>query len=90
MYVDSLIGPDTVTRLPEARIACSRTTAGWPGTIDVNVELAEDMMRRLGAVGVDLDEVGLALETQGVVSFHGSFRVVLAALEAKARQLTRH
>jgi hypothetical protein len=39
-------------------------------TIDVNVEEAEDTMPRLGAVGVDMDDVGLALETDGVASFH--------------------
>jgi transaldolase len=56
-------------------------------TIDVNVE---DTMPRLGAVGVDMDDVGLALETEGVASFHKSFREVLAALDARARQPTRH
>jgi transaldolase len=59
-------------------------------TIDVNVEEAEDTMRRLGAVGLDMDDVRLALETEGVASFHKSFREVLAALDATARQPTRH
>ena len=30
LYVDSLIGPDTVNTLPEATIAASRTTGHWP------------------------------------------------------------
>ena len=90
MYVDSLIGPDTVTRLPEATIALFEDHGRLARTIDVNVEEAEDMMSRLGAVSVDLDNVGLALDTEGVVSFHESVREVLAALEAKARQFTRH
>jgi transaldolase len=89
-YVDSLIGPDTVNTLPEATIALFEDHGTLARTIDVNVEEAEETMRGLGAVGVDMDEVGLALETEGVASFHKSFREVLAALDAKARQPTRH
>jgi len=43
-----------------------------------------------GAVGLDMDDVGLPLKTAGVASFHKSFREVLAALDATARQPTRH
>ena len=49
MYIDSLIGPDTVTTLPEATIALFEDHGRLARNIDVNVELAEDMMRRLGA-----------------------------------------
>ena len=45
-------------------------------------------MRRLAALGVDMDDVGLTLENQGVASFHESFREVLAAL-ARQRQPPR-
>ena len=46
--------------------------------------------RRWGAaVGVDMDDVGLTLEEQGVASFHQSFQEVLAALDTKAAQLGR-
>jgi hypothetical protein len=37
-----------------------------------------------------MDDVGLALETEGMASFHKSFREVLAALDARSRQPTRH
>jgi len=35
-----------------------------------------------------MDDVGLALETRGVASFHGSFQEVLAALDAKTNHRT--
>jgi transaldolase len=41
-------------------------------------------MRRLAAAGIDMDDVGLTLEDQGVAGFHKSFQEVLAALAAKA------
>ena len=44
-------------------------------------------MRRLAALGVDMDDVGLTLENQGVASFHESFRQVLAVLDGKASHL---
>lgn len=46
-------------------------------------------MRRLAAAGVDMDDVGLTLENQGVASFHASYQNVLAALAAKAGQVSR-
>jgi transaldolase len=45
-------------------------------------------MRRLAAAGIDMDDVGLALEDNGVAGFHASFQHMLASLHAKARQLT--
>jgi transaldolase len=46
------------------------------------------VMRRLAAAGVDMDDVGLTLEDNGVAGFHQAFGHVLASLDAKARQLS--
>jgi transaldolase len=88
MYVDELIGPDTVTTLPEAAIAAFTDHGTLARTIDTGVDQAAAVMRRLAAAGVDMDEVGLTLEDQGVASFHASYQQVLAALAAKAGQLS--
>jgi transaldolase len=87
LYVDSLIGPDTVNTLPEATIAAFEDHGTIARTIDRGVDDAEAVMRTLAEVGVDLDDVGGALEDQGVASFHESFAHVLHALQAKARRL---
>jgi transaldolase len=88
-YVDELIGPDTVNTLPEATIAAFEDHGRVARTLDTAVDDAADVMRRLGSVGVDMDDVGLTLEEQGVASFHESFKEILGALTAKASQLTR-
>ena len=44
-------------------------------------------MQALAQVGLDMDDVGRALEDQGVASFHESFVHVLDALQTRARQL---
>jgi transaldolase len=88
LYVDSLIGPNTINTMPEATIAAFEDHGTLARSIDVGVDDAAGVMDRLTAVGVDMDEVGRTLEDKGVASFHDSFRHLLAALDAKTRQLT--
>jgi transaldolase len=87
LYVDSLIGPDTVNTLPEATISAFEDHGTIARTIDSGVAHAGAVMESLAEVGVDMDDLGRALEEQGVASFHQSFVHVLQALEHKARQL---
>jgi len=87
LYVDSLIGPDTVNTLPDKTIAAFEDHGTVERTIDKGVDDAERVLRQLAEVGVDMDDVGLTLEDQGVAGFHDSFAHVLAALETKAERL---
>jgi transaldolase len=87
LYVDNLIGTDTVNTLPEATIAAFEDHGQLSRTIDTGVDEAAEVMSRLAAVGIDMDEVGRALEDSGVASFHASFGEVLEVLEARAREL---
>jgi transaldolase len=88
-YVDELIGPDTVNTLPEVTIAAFEDHGTPARTIDTGVDEAAAVMRRLTAVDVDMDDVGLSLEDQGIASFHASFQDVLAALAAKTGHPSR-
>jgi transaldolase len=87
-YVDELIGPDTVNTLPEPTIAAFTDHGTLARTIDTEVAEAAAVMRRLAAVGVDMNDIGLTLEDQGVAGFRASYQQVLAALAAKAEQLS--
>jgi transaldolase len=84
LYVDGLIGPDTVNTLPEVTIAAFEDHGTPVRTIDKGVDEAEDVMRRLAAAGVDMDDVGSVLEDQGVAAFDASYRQVHDALARKA------
>jgi transaldolase len=84
LYVDSLIGPDTVTTLTEDTIDHYEDHATLARTVDVDVDDADETMRRLDALGIDMEAVGVTLEHQGVAAFHRSFQQVLGDLEAKA------
>lgn len=89
VYVDALIGPNTVNTLPEPTIVAFEDHGTLARTIDSDSDDAEGVLRRLALVGIDMDDVGLTLEHDGVASFHDSFRHVLGVLDAKASQLTR-
>ena len=89
LYVDSLIGPDTVNTLPEAVIAAFEDHGRLQRSIDTGVEEALGVMEQLAGLGINMYEVGITLEEQGVASFHDSFAHVLRALEAKTAQLAR-
>ena len=90
LYVDSLIGPDTINTLTEATIAAFEDHGSPERTVDVDVGEAAEVMRRLADVGIDMDDVGLALEDRGVAAFLDSVREVRVALDAKAHSLSRH
>jgi transaldolase len=87
MYVDSLIGPDTVNTLPEKTIEAYLDHGNLARTIDTNLHDAHQVMSDLDGLGVDLADVAATLESEGIASFQGSFAHLLDALDAKARRL---
>ena len=88
LYVDGLIGPDTVTTLPEKTIAAFEDHGTLARTVDDGADAAQSVMDELVAVGIDLDDVGRTLETEGVDKFSASFTQLLGSLETKAQALT--
>lgn len=87
LYVDELIGPDTVNTLPDATIEAFADHGTLARRIDADVDAAEAIWARLGEVGVDMDDVAEQLEREGVSSFQKSFDELLAALETKSAEL---
>ena len=85
LYVDELIGPDTVSTMPENTIAVFEDHGTVARTIDLGVEDAAGVLRRLDAIGMDMDDVGLTLEEKGLAAFRESFAGVLASLAVKSR-----
>jgi transaldolase len=89
-YIDSLIGPDTINTMTESTITAFEDHGVVARTIDTGMGAATRVMQNLRAVGVDMDDVGRALEDQGVAAFRQSFADLLITLRDKARQLARH
>ena len=87
LYVDQLIGPDTVNTLPDATIEAFEDHGTVARTIDHDLEEARGVIHVLPVVGVDLDDVGRVLEDEGVASFVKAFEELLATLTEKAKSL---
>jgi transaldolase len=87
LYVDSLIGPDTVNTMPEETIDAFADHGTVARAVDADPAAAHVVLAQLGEVGVDLDDVARVLEEQGVASFTKSFDELLSALATKATEL---
>ena len=84
LYVDTLIGPDTVNTLPDATLEAFEAHGTVARTIDADPDSAHGVLRAVSDVGVDLAEVSRVLEDEGVAAFVASFDDLLADLGAKA------
>ncbi len=87
LYVDELIGPNTVNTLPDATIEAFADHGTLARRVDADVDQAEATWAALADVGVDMDDVADTLEREGVSSFQKSFTELIDALETKASEL---
>ena len=87
LYVDSLIGPDTVNTMPDATIDAFERRGTVACTVNRDVDQAHQVMEDLAKVGVDMAEVSRTLEEEGVASFAKSFDELMSALSDKAAEL---
>ncbi len=87
LYVDELIGPDTVNTLPDATLEAFVDHGTVARSIDRDLEGASAVLAAVEAVGVDLADVATTLEAEGVASFEKSFGDLLGTLAGKAERL---
>ena len=88
LYVDTLIGPDTVNTLPDATVEAFMDHGTVARTVDQGADEAKRTLERLEAVGVSMQEVGDTLEEEGVAAFVKSYDELLQALQDKASSLS--
>lgn len=84
LYVDELIGPDTVNTLPDNTLDAFEDHGTVARTIDVDVDDARATIDGLAALGIHMDEVTQKLEDEGVAAFEKSFDELLGVLGEKA------
>ncbi len=81
MYVESLIGPDTVDTIPPATYESFKAHGTARVTLTEGVEEARVVLEALAEEGVSLDEVTAALLDEGVEKFEQAFGKLLASIE---------
>jgi transaldolase len=85
LYVEELIGPDTVDTMPPATIDAFRDHGLVRPSLEENLEEAKQIFVRLAQLGINMDEVALKLQNDGVKLFADSFDTLLESISAKRR-----
>jgi transaldolase/glucose-6-phosphate isomerase len=88
LYVDSLIGADTINTMPPATLQLFEDHGTVRTTLTEDVGEALGVMDRLDAGGVDLDDVTRVLEDEGIDKFTKSFEALLEVIRTKRQALT--
>ena len=89
MYVENLIGPDTVNTMPASTLEATMDHAEIRPTLREGVEEARRFFDELREAGVDYDDVTEVLEKEGVQKFADSFEELMEEIKTKGRQLAR-
>ncbi len=83
LYVEELIGPDTVNTMPPATVDAYRSHGAGRPSIEENVSEARAQWDALKRFGVDRDAVMVKLEEEGLASFSKSFETLMGKLATK-------
>jgi transaldolase len=87
LYVEELIGPETVNTMPEETIRAFQDHGEVALTLEQGVDEARRLLDQLADAGVDYDDVVRVLEEEGVQKFADSFAELLDGISAKRGEL---
>jgi transaldolase len=82
MYVEPLIGPDTINTLPDTTLHAFRDHGRAAPTLENDLDRARHVFAELGRLGILMGEVGDALQAEGVRLFQDSFDRLLELMQA--------
>jgi len=89
MYVEELIGPETVNTMPEETMEAFQDHGRVASTLTADLDAARKLFEDLGEAGVDYDDVTDTLEREGVQKFSDSFDELLDGIKSKRGELVR-
>jgi transaldolase len=87
LYVEELVGRDTVNTMPLETIEAFQDHGITRDTLTEDVDAARSLVDEIAAAGVDYDDVTATLEAEGVQKFSDSFASLLAGIDAKRTAL---
>ena len=87
MYVEPLIGPDTVNTLPEETIEHFAEHGRVAATVAEGAEAAEQVKAELARLGIDFAAVARQLESEGVKKFNEPYDASMATVETLRREV---
>jgi transaldolase len=87
IYVDNLVGPETVNTMPKKTIEAVKDHGDIRPTLEEGVEEAKQLLGRLREAGLDYEDVTDSLEQEGIQKFADPFNELLDEIKNKGRQL---
>jgi transaldolase len=87
LYVEELIGPNTVDTMPRETIEAFQDHGRVENTLERDVDEARAVLERFAEAGIDYDHVVGTLEREGVEKFDKSFRDLLDGVASKRDEL---
>ncbi len=78
LYVEPLIGPETINTLPDKTLAALRDHGQPAVRVTQGVDEARTQLAELAQLGIDMETVGNTLQADGVKSFEAAFDKLLA------------
>jgi transaldolase len=87
LYVEELIGPETISTMPEETIRAFQDHGRVETRLESDLDEAEDLFSQLDAAGVELEDVVATLEREGIEKFVASIDELLTRVEDKRRRL---
>ncbi len=87
LYVDELIGPDTVNTMPPETFVAVKDHGKPAVTLTQGLDQAQAQFADLASLGIDIDDVTTLLLDQGIASFAKSFDQLMKSLAAKCQKL---
>src|SRR6266513_1263203 len=88
MYIENLIGPDTVNTIPPATLDAFRDHGHARQSLTEDIEGARQVMATLASVGISIDEITAKLTEDGVRLFAEAFDKLLEAVEKSGKSET--
>jgi transaldolase len=88
LYIDELIGPDSVNTVPPATLEAFLDHGTIQQTINKNTQQAFADLAALEDLGIHLQDVTATLQKDGVLLFEQAFKKLLQAIEQKITDLT--
>lgn len=89
-YVEALIGPDTFNTLPPENINAYRDHGDPAFRLEEHLDKANDFIKRLPELNIDLDEITQQLEDEGVAKFNKTYDSLVRTLAEKCKAALGH
>ncbi len=81
LYLEPLIGPETINTVPDATLAAFRDHGRAAAALITGMDEAQAHIEALAALGIDLADVGETLQVEGVRLFAEAYKKLLAAVQ---------